>query len=110
MAEPSNEETIRRYLAAHTAHDYDTVGALRDPAWTLEWPPSGERGRLRRVRGHGRVRYLRRVRRRGHEAERRRFGRLTSRGQRPADQNAGRLYGLTTTCATTEGWIEQWYA
>ena len=43
MAEPSNEETIRRYLAAHTAHDYDTVGALRDPDWTIEWPQSGER-------------------------------------------------------------------
>jgi hypothetical protein len=47
MAAPSNEEVVRRYLAAHIAHDYDTVGALRDPGWMLEWPQSGER-----VRGH----------------------------------------------------------
>jgi hypothetical protein len=45
MAETSNEETVRRYLAAHTAHDYDTVGALRDPDWTIEWPQSRERVR-----------------------------------------------------------------
>ncbi len=47
MAQPSNEEIVRRYFAAHTAHDYDTVGTLRDPDWTVEWPQSGER-----VRGH----------------------------------------------------------
>lgn len=45
MAEPSNQEIVRRYLAAHTSHDYDTVGALRDPDWTVEWPQSGERVR-----------------------------------------------------------------
>jgi hypothetical protein len=45
MAEASNGEIVRRYLAAHTAHDYDTVGALRDPDWTVEWPQSGERVR-----------------------------------------------------------------
>ena len=45
MAEPSNEAVVRRYLAAHAAHDYDTVGALRDPDWTVEWPQSGERVR-----------------------------------------------------------------
>jgi hypothetical protein len=45
MAEPSNGEIVRNYLAAHTAHDYDTVGALRDPDWTVEWPQSGERVR-----------------------------------------------------------------
>ena len=45
MAKPSNEEIVRRYVAAHTAHDYDTVGALRDPEWTVEWPQSGERVR-----------------------------------------------------------------
>ena len=47
MAGPSNEEVVRRYLAAHKAHDYDAVGALRHPDWTIEWPQSGER-----VRGH----------------------------------------------------------
>jgi len=45
MPKPSNEEIVRRYVAAHTAHDYDTVGALRDPEWTVEWPQSGERVR-----------------------------------------------------------------
>jgi hypothetical protein len=41
----SNEEVVRRYLAAHVAHDYDTVDALRHPAWVEEWPQSGERVR-----------------------------------------------------------------
>ena len=45
VAKPSNEEIVRRYLAAHAAHDYDAVGALRDPDWTVEWPQSGERVR-----------------------------------------------------------------
>lgn len=45
MAKPSNEEVVRRYVDAHAAHDYDTLGALRDPDWTLEWPQSGERVR-----------------------------------------------------------------
>ena len=47
MAQPSNDEIVRRYVAAVSAHDDDTVGALRDPDWTVEWPQSGER-----VRGH----------------------------------------------------------
>ena len=47
MAEPSNQEIVRRYLDAHAAYDYETVGALRAPDWTTEWPQSGER-----VRGH----------------------------------------------------------
>jgi ketosteroid isomerase-like protein len=47
VAQPSNEEIVRRYLDAHAAHDYDTLAALRDPDWTWEWPQSGER-----VRGH----------------------------------------------------------
>ena len=47
MAQPSNEEIVRRYLAAHGVHDYDTLAALRDPDWSMEWPQSGER-----VRGH----------------------------------------------------------
>ena len=45
MAEPSNEDIVRRYLAAHSAHDYDAGGALCDPAWTMDWPQSGERVR-----------------------------------------------------------------
>jgi hypothetical protein len=45
MAEQSNEAVVRRYLAAHREHDYDTVGSLRHPDWTSEWPQSGERVR-----------------------------------------------------------------
>jgi hypothetical protein len=47
MTEPSNEEVVRQYLAAHAAHDHDSVGTMRDPEWTAEWPQTGER-----VRGH----------------------------------------------------------
>jgi hypothetical protein len=45
MSTPSNEEIVRSYVAAHRAHDYDTVGAMRGPDWTEEWPQSGERVR-----------------------------------------------------------------
>ena len=45
MAQSSNEETVRRYLAAHKVHDHDTLAALRDPDWMLDWPQSGERVR-----------------------------------------------------------------
>ena len=45
MPETSNEQVVHRYLAAHKAHDYDTVGRLRHPDWTVEWPQSGERVR-----------------------------------------------------------------
>ena len=41
----SNEEVVRRYMAAHAAHDYDTVEALRHRDWVEEWPQSGERVR-----------------------------------------------------------------
>ena len=34
-------------MAAHIAHDYDAVGAMRHADWYSEWPQSGER-----VRGH----------------------------------------------------------
>jgi len=47
MAQPSNDEIVHRYVAAVSAHDDDTLGALRDPDWMVEWPQSGER-----VRGH----------------------------------------------------------
>jgi hypothetical protein len=45
VAQSSNEETVRRYLAAHKVHDHDTLAALRDPDWTIDWPQSGERVR-----------------------------------------------------------------
>jgi ketosteroid isomerase-like protein len=40
VANPSNEEIVRRYFEAQAAHDYDSAGALRDP---VEFPQSGER-------------------------------------------------------------------
>jgi len=43
MTTPSNEEIVHRYLDAHRNHDYDTVGSLRHPGWTVTWPQSGER-------------------------------------------------------------------
>jgi hypothetical protein len=45
MTEPSNEDIVRRYFAAHAAHDYDTVGRLRHADWITEWPQSRERVR-----------------------------------------------------------------
>ena len=45
MTQPSNEEVVNRYFAAHAAHQYDDVDALRHPDWTEEWPQSGERVR-----------------------------------------------------------------
>jgi hypothetical protein len=47
VAERSNEEILRAYLAAHQRHDYDEVGRLRRSDWICEWPQTGER-----VRGH----------------------------------------------------------
>jgi ketosteroid isomerase-like protein len=43
MAEPSNEDIVRRYWRANEAHDFDTLSALRHRDWTAEWPQSGER-------------------------------------------------------------------
>jgi len=45
MVKPSNEETVRRYLAAHVVHDHAALASLRDPEWTIDWPQSGERVR-----------------------------------------------------------------
>jgi hypothetical protein len=45
VANPSNEEIVRRYNEARAAHDYDSAEALRDPDWSCEWPQSGERVR-----------------------------------------------------------------
>lgn len=47
VSQTSNEEIVRLYVNAATAHDYDALGSLRDPDWTMEWPQSGER-----IRGH----------------------------------------------------------
>lgn len=47
MANLSNEEVVRKYVAAHEAHDDDAIGALRAADWSEDWPQSGER-----VRGH----------------------------------------------------------
>ncbi len=41
----TNEEAVRRYIAAHQAHDYDLADSFRHPEWTLEWPQTGERVR-----------------------------------------------------------------
>ena len=47
LASDSNADVVRRYMAAHAAHDYDTVGSIRHRDWVEEWPQTGER-----VRGH----------------------------------------------------------
>jgi hypothetical protein len=47
VSPPSNEEVVRRYVKAMEARDFDALGLLRDPGWTMEWPQLGER-----VRGH----------------------------------------------------------
>lgn len=45
MSEPSNDDIIRRYLAAHKAHDFEEISRLRHPDWLTEWPQTGERVR-----------------------------------------------------------------
>ena len=47
MANDSNADVVSRYMAAHVAHDYDTVASIRHRDWVEEWPQTGER-----VRGH----------------------------------------------------------
>ena len=47
MAPLSNEQLVRRYVAATIAHDDIELGRLRQPEWMVDWPQSGER-----VRGH----------------------------------------------------------
>jgi hypothetical protein len=43
MADPSNEEIVRRYMEAHRIHDHATIGALSHPEWACEYPQTGER-------------------------------------------------------------------
>lgn len=47
MAQPTNEEIVRRYMEAHKSHDYDVLEPLRHKDWINDWPQSGER-----IRGH----------------------------------------------------------
>ena len=47
MSELTKETVVRRYLEAHVAHDWETLGALRHADWSEDWPQTGER-----VRGH----------------------------------------------------------
>ena len=41
----SNEELVRRYAAASARYDLDALASMRHPAWTVDWPQSGERVR-----------------------------------------------------------------
>lgn len=43
MAERTNDEVIHAYLRALTDNDAGTLASLRDSAWTLDYPQSGER-------------------------------------------------------------------
>jgi ketosteroid isomerase-like protein len=53
VAETSNEDVVRRYVAAHAAQDVEALGELRHPDWTVAWPQSGER-----IRGHANERAM----------------------------------------------------
>ena len=53
MAQPSNEQVVRRYVAATGEHDFETLGRLRGPDWVQEFPQTGER-----VRGHQNARAI----------------------------------------------------
>ena len=47
MPERTNEEVVRAYIQAVVVNDGDALARLRDPAWVLDYPQSGER-----IRGH----------------------------------------------------------
>ncbi len=53
MSEQTNEEVLRAYLRAYTNKDAEALGRLRDPAWTVEYPQSGEL-----IRGHANERAM----------------------------------------------------
>jgi len=42
VAAVSNEDLLRRYVAASAADDFDAMEALRHPDWNEIWPQSGE--------------------------------------------------------------------
>lgn len=37
------EELVREYMEAVAQNDFDTMGRLRHPDWSEDWPQSGER-------------------------------------------------------------------
>lgn len=39
----TNQEVVERYTRASAANDLETLGRLRHPDWTVDWPQSGER-------------------------------------------------------------------
>lgn len=43
MAERSNEEVVRAYVQATVVNDGEVMARLRDSAWVLDYPQSGER-------------------------------------------------------------------
>jgi hypothetical protein len=53
VAGSSNEEIIHAYLRAITDNDEPAMGRLRDPAWWVDYPQSGER-----IRGHANERAI----------------------------------------------------
>jgi hypothetical protein len=53
VAGSSNEEVIHAYLRALTDNDEPAMGRLRDPAWRVDYPQSGER-----IRGHANERAI----------------------------------------------------
>jgi hypothetical protein len=53
MVQRSNEEVVNAYFRAMIDNDEPTMGALRDPKWTCDYPQSGER-----IRGHANERAI----------------------------------------------------
>lgn len=53
MDERTNEEVIHAYVHALTVDDSAALARLRDPAWFLDYPQSGER-----IRGHANERAI----------------------------------------------------
>jgi hypothetical protein len=86
MVNPSNEEIVRRYLAAHEQHDGATMAALRAPEWTGEMPQSGEL-----IRGHANERAIM----------------ANWPGGRPEAQAGGHLVGSEDHWVLTPSWIYQ---
>lgn len=53
MPERTNEDVVRVYMQAIIDNDADTMGRLRDPDFTVDYPQSGER-----IRGHANERAI----------------------------------------------------
>ena len=43
MDAPTHEEVVRRYATASARNDLTELRRLRHPAWSVDWPQSGER-------------------------------------------------------------------